>query len=387
MSDFASLPELETPVIATDGSVSLVPNPEANADYLRGLFSDKFGLTLAPADPESLLIDLIGYAYTLSQYGVQEAARQTIITSATGSNLDLIAVPFGVTRLEPTLARCTIRFTGTSISTPRFIPTGTRVRSDDGEVLFTTVESGSIPGGSSGFIELIAEASVAGQVANGYAPGTISRLIDPIPSVSAVNVTESQGGADTESDDRLRQRIPEALNTAAPSTRAGYSAVVKRLSPLIVDVGVFGPLERNALGLDTRLGEVDLFILTVDGLPSPELLDQIEDEFEGSKTRIVADFVHVLPPQRLLFSVYAGLTVLPGVDPVDVRARAEQAILRVVEQWAITLGTDVIKNRLVASVMGVYGVVDVTVTAPDIALNRSQWAALDTLTVEVIGEA
>ena len=387
MPDFAQLPELQTPVLSTDGSITLTPNPEANANYLRGLFADRFGLAPAPADPESILIDLVGYAYTLSQYGIQEAARQTILTAATGSNLDLIAVPFGVTRLQPTHARVTLRFTGANISSPRFIPTGTRVRSNDGEVLFTTLESGSIPGGASGHVDLIAEANQPGQASNGYAPGEISRLIDPIPSVSAANITESQGGADTESDSRLRRRIPEALNAAAPSTRAGYSAVVKRLSPLIVDVGVFGPLERNALGIDTRLGEVDLFVLTVDGFPSPELLNQVEDELKKAQTRIVADFVHVLSPQRLLFSVYAGLTVLPEVDPVDVQSRVEQAILTVANQWAITLGTDVIKNRLIAEVMGVYGVVDVDLVAPDIALNRSQWAALDNLEVEVIGEA
>lgn len=57
-------------------------------------------------------------------------------------------------------------------------------------------------------IELAVLADVAGKVGNGYAIGTINKILDPLAFVSTVeNIDVTGGGSDVESDEQLRERI------------------------------------------------------------------------------------------------------------------------------------------------------------------------------------
>ncbi|MDT2242281.1 baseplate J/gp47 family protein [Paenibacillus larvae] len=55
------------------------------------------------------------------------------------------------------------------------------------------------------------ECSIAGDVGNGFLPGQLNVLVDPIPFIQSVtNTTESAGGAEEETDDSYRERIRSA---------------------------------------------------------------------------------------------------------------------------------------------------------------------------------
>ncbi|MBP0006232.1 MAG: baseplate J/gp47 family protein [Cyanobacteria bacterium SBC] len=386
----ADLPEIRLTTLDADGNPTLTPDATANAQILKLAFQQLSSRALYDGDPEAVLIDLLAYAYTLAQVSAVETAKQNILTYAEDVSLDRLAQPFGVTRLPAAKARTTIRFSAPDgLTRDRFVPTGTRVRSNDGAWLYVTLESGTVSAPiPDAHVDLVAEATVAGAAANGYAVGTVTRLVDIIPGVVASNVTTANGGADTESDSRLRERVPQALEAAAPSTRSGYSAIVQRIDQVIIDVGVFGPVDRLELGDDPRDGEVDLYILTESGLPSVELLDKVSDAIANDdKARIVGDFVNVVAPSGVDFSVNCELTVFPNVDPVATKSSVEAALQAVINDWASRLGADIVPSRLVATAMGVYGVVSVSIDTASRTLTRRERANCTGLSVEVVGES
>lgn len=71
-----------------------------------------------------------------------------------------------------------------------------------------------------------ASAVSTGAIANGYKAGDISTIVDPIAYVATmVNLTETEGGADRESDEDFRERIrlaPEHFSVAGPDGAYEY---------------------------------------------------------------------------------------------------------------------------------------------------------------------
>lgn len=73
---------------------------------------------------------------------------------------------------------------------------------------------------------------------NGIHEGAIQTLVDPIPYIESVtNITETDGGADPESDESLKDRIyiaPSRYSTAG--TEEAYIYWVKTYNSTIADV-------------------------------------------------------------------------------------------------------------------------------------------------------
>lgn len=174
------------------------------------------------------------------------------------------------------------------------IPEGTRA-TVDGEIMFQTLEPLTIlAGDTAGEVE--AECLTAGAIGNGFIPGQINQLVDIFPFFDSVkNVSESDGGADEESDAAFYDRMRESMETFSTAGPLGaYEYFAKTASALIVDVKATSPVP----------GEVDVRVLLSGGeLPGEEMLKAVDDILSADKVRPLTDHVTVAPPETVPYNI------------------------------------------------------------------------------------
>lgn len=262
--------------------------------YYLGAMKEKYReltgkeLVLHDADP----VRLVAYAdclmlYQIAQYA-ERAGKMALLKYSFGDYLENIGALKGVSRRQGAAARARLKFT---LSGKRqgatVIPAGTRVTASDG-VYFCTVDMLEIPPGSIEG-EVAAECREAGGKGNGYLPGTLKTLVDPIPYIGSVeNTTESEGGADLEPDANLAERIylaPSSWSTAGPDD--AYRYWVRTFDPAISDVRISSDIP----------GEVDICFIFQDGkLPEETMIEELERYLQNEKVRPLTDHVSVHAP-------------------------------------------------------------------------------------------
>lgn len=252
-------------------------------------------IELGLADPSRLIL----YAAALQIYqGMQyidNAGKQSFLKYAYASFLDNLGALKGITRNEGSSASAMERF---AVSEPQksviTIPMGTRVTAGD-NVYFYTTEDGEIPAGES-YTDLPVKCADVGVKANGYEEGVINILVDPIGYVGAVvNVTKSEGGAETESDEKLAERIylaPSRYSTAGPDE--AYIYWVKTCNAGIADVKVTSP----------TAGIVEIRFIMADGtVPGEALIEEVQQYLQDEKIRPLTDKVEVRAPEVMKYEI------------------------------------------------------------------------------------
>lgn len=197
---------------------------------------------IGEADPLNLLMKAFcAMEYQTMQYA-DAKGRMEMLKTSTGDALDALAALVGLTRKEANRATATVRFTlSEAQSGATAIPTGTRVKSEDGKY-FNTVEYGEIAAGET-YTDVVVQAEEAGADSNGILSGGIKILVDPIAYVASVsNTTPSTGGLDAEDDDSLTRRIylaPSVYSCAGP--RDAYEYYAREWRGDVADVRIVSP--------------------------------------------------------------------------------------------------------------------------------------------------
>ena len=253
-------------------------------------------LTLYPGDPRQLFLSTIADVIVLQRNIIDYAGKQNMLAFAEDAPLEHLGLYMGVSRLPARHAGVVIRFT---LSMPRpgimTIPSGSRVTPIGGNTYFATDENLHISAGEI-IGDIHATALVSGENANGFLPGQINRLVDPLPYIQSVeNITASEGGADIEDDENLRERIhlaPESFSNAGSA--GAYVFWARSASQLISDVGVYSPAP----------GEVNIYPLLKNGdIPGQEMLDLVLTACDADTVRPMTDLVTVLAPEPVPFSL------------------------------------------------------------------------------------
>ena len=255
---------------------------------LREKWKQLTGVYPLPSYPEDFILDTILYRDLVLINYINERFSSQFLSYAKGEDLDRLAEFYGIKRLPPRPAITTLRFT---LSKPTTVPKGTKVASKTG-VIFETAET--VSGDTQ--VEVQAVCTKAGKEGNGFLPGEISILLDPIEGVLKVeNITISTGGADTEDDDRFRERIRlslERFSTAGP--KEAYEFHTKSVHQDIEDVSVFSP----------QPGHVKVVFIMKNGeLPSPEIITLVQEHLNDEKIRPLTDYVIVSSPQVVNYNV------------------------------------------------------------------------------------
>lgn len=359
-------------------------DPAAIEADLIARYEAKSGKPLYPAQIERLFIDQIAYAQSLVLSSIQHAGEQLLVRTSSAPILDYLGELVGTARLLAQPARCRMMFSvPVPVAVPVLIQAGTRVSTSDGRLVFRTDQDVTIAAGEAQ-VRVTATCETAGAAGNGWAVGQIATLVSlPADGLAARNETVTADGADEESDERYRERIilaPEAYTNAGSRGAYRYHALAVHQS--IIGVAVHGPDEGQLPG------HVALYPLTANGLPTADLLQQVESVVSGERVRPLCDSVHVLMPSEVKYSVRAALTFYAGADRATAMAAAQAAAEAYAADRRAGLGRDIVPEQLVSAlqVPGVYRA-ELAEPAALLVLSGNEWANCSSILLTDAGVA
>lgn len=257
-----SLAQLPTPaLLTTDAAVWKARLVE--------WFESETGRTLYPMQIEMLQIEAVAYAMSVLGEEGQMVTEQHLVSKASLLGLLVLGANRSTPRLPAAHAVAKLRFTvAPTRPTNTFIGQGTRVSA--GDFVFATTAPAVIVAGALQ-VEIVATAETAGAAGNGFLPGQISTLLDPIAGVAVSNIAESEGGADAEDVELYRLRVANAFDRVTTGGSHGwYRETAMAVSSAIVDVGVVRP----------QPCYVDIYPLTTAGAAGVALRDQVKAVFD-----------------------------------------------------------------------------------------------------------
>jgi phage-related baseplate assembly protein len=308
------------------------------------------GKVLQPAQVERLIFNAFAYREGLVREAINETGLQNLVEFSRAPVIDYLGDLVGVKRLGAVPAKVALTFTISNPSGIKLIPAGTRVATADGRVVFQTLEELEI-GIFTGTKVLDCICTQAGVIGNGFTSGTITQIIDPLSFVTAVtNSQTSAGGADTETDDQLRERIklaPASFSNAG--SRGAYVYWARTANQGIVDVYV----------TSTTPGTVNVYPLLAGGqIPNSTVIGEVSAVLNDEKIRPLTDTVVVAAPTKIDTSIELDVTTFIGYDWDDVEERMRASLEAYRDLKRSKLGQDVTESQVFAAAMveGVYKV-------------------------------
>lgn len=344
-------------------------------------YENATGVKISKGQLEAILLSIFAYRENLLRIIMQETAKQNLLAYAVGEKLEHLGALLGVYRLPASKATTTLRFTFVEpLPSELLIPAGTRVMSKDEKATFETIKDVNVASGTT-YVDIEAQCSEAGSAGNGYLPGNINILIDPVAFVSSVeNISISYGGSDIEDDEHLRQRIqlaPEAFSNAG--SKGAYEFWAKTAHQDIVDVSVLSP----------EPGQVKVVVLMKGGnIPSQEILDLVIETLNDERIRPLTDYVIVSAPEEVSYSISAKLYIYRSASMMA-QSIVEKA-RRVLESYADTikskLGQDIVPEQIIGLLQKISGVYRAVLATPSYAeLSAEQFAVCENIDVSIAG--
>ena len=345
-------------------------NPDKITQEWINLYEQKSGKTLQPAQIERLMIDVGAYRETILRLDIQETAKQNLLSYANLENLEHIGEPLGVKKLLASPSVTTLNFViEESLDFDFIVPKGTEVESKDGLFIFQTEADAVIKEGLTS-ITVKAYCETEGASSNNYAVGSINNLLTPLGYITEVsNISVTSGGADDEEAESLRERIrqaPEKFSNAG--SRGAYKYHTLTANQTITDVAILSP----------SAGVVNIYPLTENGNPSAEIIDIVQNYLSDDKIRPLTDYVQVLSPEKIDFSIRAIIYLYKDADIDSVLSTIEAKLKEYKFVLSSKLGKSVVQTQIIAILNTVYGVFKVEIETPeDINIVEYQWANLE----------
>jgi len=342
-------------------------------------YTEITGRTLAQGDPTRLFLLFIAEDFVRLLNNVNDTGKMNLLKYSEGDFLDNLGALLCVTRIPASPATTVLEVTlSAERESETVIPAGTRVSPTGTDLYFATDSDLTIPAGSTTGT-VTATCTVVGAEGNGYMPGEIKTIVDPVSYVDTmINTTESGSGATVEGDDALRERIyeaPERFSVAGPA--GSYEFYTKSVNSSIVDVDVSSP----------EPGEVNIVPLLVGGeIPGQEILDDIYAAVNADDIRPLTDHVSVVAPVAVTYDITATYYIMSGADSSTVQADVTAAVSEYVNWQKEKLGRDVNPSKLIQTIMAVNGVKRVNVTYPEYTtVSNTQVAVADNISVTMAG--
>lgn len=319
-------------------------DPSAIESGLIAGYEEASGRTLADGDPVRLFLLSIAAAIIQLRNAVNVAAQQNLLSYATGKYLDELGRYLAVTRLPASGAKTTFRFTlSEELAEAYTIPAGFEIT--NGVVTFALdAEAVISPGELS--VDAVATCTVAGESGNGYLEGQIATIVTPVPYLeSAVNLTETSGGADAEDDAAFAERIrlaPNSFSVAGPSKAYIFHAY--SVSSAIIDVAVTSPTP----------GVVNVYPLLDGGeLPGEELLGDVEAYLSADDIRPLTDEVHALAPTAKEYAIRVDYWIFTEDQSRGEQIKADvEAAVESYRLWQqARIGRDILPDQLIRGVI------------------------------------
>lgn len=303
---------------------------------------DKTGFTLSNADPRRKFVQWAVALVTQERNYNDYALKQNLLSYAEGEMLDHQGESFATFRLDDKASNTTMEFI---LEPDRVdvlpIANGTLFLVGE-DTYFETQETIIVPVGQN-TVQMDALCTEAGEKGNGYLPGEISSLVQPLPWVKSVrNITVSSGGIEVEDDNSYAHRIrlaPESFSVAGPE--GAYEYWVKSVSQQIVDVKAQSPVE----------GHVDIRILLRNGeLPTQEILDKALELLNHKQIRPLTDKVSVGAPEQIEYDTDVQYWIVNSKASMQsaIQKQVEDAFQTYIKWQKEKMGRDIDQSELIA---------------------------------------
>lgn len=330
-------------------------------------------ITLAQGDPRRILIFSqalrLYQAYQLIDYG----AKQNLLKYAVDDYLDNFGARYGSKgkRQDAKAAVTTVRYTLSALQN-NIIPIPLDNRTGPGNNLFfKTTEYAEIPAGQL-YVDVSVESMTVGIIGNGYTSGQINVLVDPIPFMQSVsNLYTTQGGADIENNESLREKIylaPESFSTAGPE--GAYEFFAKEYLSTIADLKINSPSP----------GVVDIkFILENGEIPTETIIQELDNYLSDKTRRPLTDNVQVSAPIQVQYDI--DLTYYIKKSNEGIASTIQANVIQAIEYYKlwqkIKIGRDIDPDELNSMIRSA-GAKRATIIAPifmpldtDVAIENS----------------
>ncbi|WNF39090.1 baseplate J/gp47 family protein [Bacillaceae bacterium IKA-2] len=336
---------------------------------------------LYPGDPIRIFL----YSQALREFQLRQvidfSAKQNLLKYSQGEYLENLAAsrPQRVERLEDTKARVSVKFVLSSVQPVTItIPIGTRAGPGN-DIYFETIKNVDIPAGESETI-VTTECLTAGVAGNNFTPGQINVLIDPLPWVESVTNTEtSQGGAEREDDESLRERIwlaPESYSVAGPE--GAYIFFAKEYSSTIEDVVVTSPSG----------GVIDIRVLLSDGeIPETTFLEGLKSHLSAKDKRPLTDNVITGAPEQVGYNIDLTYYIpsFHSSQNTTIQENVSKAIEDFVKWQKTKQGRDINPSELISRIIQA-GAKRVDVQSPNYRqLDKTEVAKAETININYGG--
>lgn len=335
------------------------------------------GKTLYPAQPERLMIDFMAYRESLLRAAVQDAASLNLVRFSRGEILDELATDRGMARLPAFAAGCLLTFrVPVALPTAIPIPVGTVVSTGDGAVSVATRSAATLTAGCLS-VSVAASALEVGTTGNGYVAGQINQLVSILPgapaTLSVANADTSNGGADAETDERLRQRLLLAFDSySVGGPVPAYRVLAMNQHPDVIDVGV----------VSHQPGEVTLYPLQSGGPAGPTVIDAVLTGVADEQVRVLCDTIRAAPPVTVGYAVRATLTLHPGDRADDILPKARAAVRARADQLASRLAGEIVPSQFNAVLQTLVHRVELSEPGY-LACERWEWPSCTTIDLRI----
>lgn len=249
-------------------------------------------ISLLESDNYSALLEALAYRELLLRARINSSVKAMLLPFSSGSDLDNIVAIYGIERLKGEKPTAQAEF---SLSIPRpndtYLPKGLILRSENGKQ--ATLKSETIIRAN----ELKAVGTIVLDEFTKTSKEKCEYIQTPLPFVlKAKQLSEFEGGAELESDDRLRERAVlslERFSTAGSAKAYTYQTLSANAKVLECSV------------LNGGAGVVQIYLKTTD--MSEETRKDVENFLSAEKVRPLTDNLSVLNATKINVKVIATL--------------------------------------------------------------------------------
>jgi len=293
-------------------------------------------------EPLRTIIEALMAELDFQYFQLEQVYDNGFIDTAYGEDLDKLVALLGVKRIQATYATGIVTFSRSTPAPQNFvIPLGTLIETmpnlEGVSIQFQTTQDAVLLEGTTS-VDVPIQALLPGSQGNVVA-NKIIVINEPPTGIESINNNEqTNNGADTETDDELKERARHVLDSSGLGT-------VKALEYSIKEIAGVKSVEVNNMA--RGIGTVDVLVLG-DIIPlSNEIKTEILNTIDNTKPLGVD--VQLLEPSVVYQNIDVTLYISEGYTIDDVKDEVENAILSYVD--SLTIGQTLIFNQLSKSIL------------------------------------
>ena len=213
---------------------------------------------------------LAGEVFSL-QNNVQWLKNQMFAQTATGEQLDYLALERGIYRKSAVNSSGTIKFMReVALDYDLEIPEGTICATNGiNSIRVKTTENAILSAGELS-VTVAAQSEIGGASQN-TGIGTIKIMVTPPTGITSVtNEVAFVGGIDAENDEELRERLIDSYKNISNGTNSAFYK-----SHVLKYDGIYSA---SVIAKERGVGTVDIYVAAKGGVPSDELIEEIQSE-------------------------------------------------------------------------------------------------------------